>query len=63
MEQTTRTLGLSKHIALVAHDHCKASLLDWVKQNQPILEPHTLYATGTTGNLINRHTGLNVTRC
>ena len=60
MEQTTRTLGLSKHIALVAHDHCKASLLDWVKQNQPILEPHTLYATGTTGNLINRHTGLNV---
>ncbi len=60
MEQTTRTLGLSKHIALVAHDHCKASLLDWVKQNQPTLEPHTLYATGTTGNLINRHTGLNV---
>jgi len=60
MEQTTRTLGLSKHIALVAHDHCKASLLDWVKENQPILEPHTLYATGTTGNLINRHTGLNV---
>ncbi|HAK34250.1 MAG TPA: methylglyoxal synthase [Pantoea sp.] len=60
MEQTTRTLGLSKHIALVAHDHCKASLLDWVKQNQPTLEPHTLYATGTTGNLISRHTGLNV---
>lgn len=60
MEQTTRTLGLSKHIALVAHDHCKASLLDWVKQNQPTLEPHTLYATGTTGNLINRHTGLSV---
>lgn len=23
-------------------------------------EPHILYATGTTGNLINRHTGLNV---
>jgi len=60
MEQTTRTLGPSKHIALVAHDHCKASLLDWVKQNQPTLESHTLYATGTTGNLINRHTGLNV---
>ena len=60
MEQTTRTLGLSKHIALVAHDHCKASLLDWVKQNQPTLEPHTLYATGTPGNLISRHTGLNV---
>lgn len=60
MEQTVRTLGLSKHIALVAHDHCKASLLDWVRLNQPALKPHTLYATGTTGNLINRHTGLSV---
>ncbi|MFV9667582.1 methylglyoxal synthase [Pantoea sp. ARC607] len=61
MEQTIRTLGIKKHIALVAHDHCKAALLDWVKQNQPALEPHILYATGTTGNLINRDTGLNVT--
>jgi methylglyoxal synthase len=61
MEQTFRTLGTTKHIALVAHDHCKTALLDWVKQNQPALEPHILYATGTTGNLINRHTGLNVT--
>ncbi|MGD9424342.1 methylglyoxal synthase [Pantoea sp. NSTU24] len=61
MEQTIRTLGIKKHIALVAHDHCKAALLDWVKQNQPALEPHHLYATGTTGNLINRDTGLNVT--
>ena len=31
MEQTVRTLKVQKHIALVAHDHCKASLLDWVK--------------------------------
>ncbi len=61
MEQTVRTLGTTKHIALVAHDHCKAALLDWVKQNQPALESHILYATGTTGNLINRDTGLNVT--
>lgn len=60
MEQTVRTLGKKKHIALVAHDHCKAALLDWVKQNQAALEPHTLYATGTTGTLINRHTGLTV---
>jgi len=60
MEQTVRTLGTQKHIALVAHDHCKAALLAWVKQNQPALEPHILYATGTTGNLINRETGLYV---
>ncbi|KHE03116.1 methylglyoxal synthase [Pantoea sp. PNA 14-12] len=60
MDYTVRTLGQQKHIALVAHDHCKASLLDWVTRNQSALEPHILYATGTTGNLINRHTGLNV---
>ena len=40
MEQTVRTFGVKKHIALVAHDHCKASLLEWVKQNQPVLETH-----------------------
>ena len=56
MERTVRTLKVQKHIALVAHDHCKASLLDWVKINQNALQPHVLYATGTTGNLINRHT-------
>ncbi|MGX9236454.1 methylglyoxal synthase [Pantoea ananatis] len=60
MEYTLRTLAKQKHIALVAHDHCKDSLLDWVTRNQPALEPHILYATGTTGNIINRHTGLNV---
>ena len=28
--------------------------------NQSTLQQHVLYATGTTGNLINRHTGLDV---
>jgi methylglyoxal synthase len=60
MEQTVRTLQVQKHIALVAHDHCKASLLEWVQINQSTLQQHVLYATGTTGNLINRHTGLDV---
>ncbi|HBZ16234.1 methylglyoxal synthase [Pantoea sp. NPDC088449] len=60
MEQTVRTLNVQKHIALVAHDHCKASLLEWVQFNQNTLQTHVLYATGTTGNLINRHTGLDV---
>ncbi|WP_130834627.1 methylglyoxal synthase [[Erwinia] mediterraneensis] len=60
MDQTLRTLGEQKHIALVAHDHCKAALLEWVSLNQPALIQHVLYATGTTGNLINRSTGLEV---
>lgn len=60
MEFTTRTIAAQKHIALVAHDHCKQSLLDWVGTNKEQLNVHTLYATGTTGNLIQLKTGLPV---
>ncbi|WP_409160762.1 methylglyoxal synthase [Pectobacterium sp. B2J-2] len=60
MEFTTRTIAAQKHIALVAHDHCKQSLLDWVGTNKEPLKAHTLYATGTTGNLIQLNTGLPV---
>ncbi len=56
MELTTRTLPSRKHIALVAHDHCKQMLMSWVERHQPLLEQHVLYATGTTGNLISRAT-------
>ncbi|KFX21831.1 methylglyoxal synthase [Pectobacterium betavasculorum] len=60
MEFTTRTIAAQKHIALVAHDHCKQSLLDWVGTNKQQLTEHSLYATGTTGNLIQLNTGLPV---
>lgn len=60
MELTTRTLPEHKHIALVAHDHCKQALLDWVSTHKATLAEHHLYATGTTGNLIQRNTGLPV---
>lgn len=54
MQLTTRTLPKSKHIALVAHDHCKQYLIDWAKKNRDTLSHHVLYATGTTGNLLQR---------
>ncbi|MCL2898605.1 methylglyoxal synthase [Brenneria tiliae] len=60
MEYTTRTIAAHKHIALVAHDHCKQSLLNWVDTNKAVLSEHQLYATGTTGNLIQINTGLPV---
>lgn len=61
MDQTTRTIQAQKHIALVAHDHCKSSLMQWVGVHKEKLQHHTLYATGTTGNLVQRATGLPVT--
>ncbi|MFB0709767.1 methylglyoxal synthase [Buttiauxella noackiae ATCC 51607] len=60
MELTTRTLAEKKHIALVAHDHCKDALLKWVERHKANLSHHVLYATGTTGNLIQRGSGLDV---
>lgn len=60
MELTTRTLPAQKHIALVAHDHCKDMLMKWVARHQALLAQHILYATGTTGNLVSRATGTEV---
>lgn len=39
-------------IALVAHDHRKADMVDWVKFNAQYLSRHELVCTGTTGGLI-----------
>ncbi|CAK9884626.1 MAG: Methylglyoxal synthase [Candidatus Erwinia impunctatus] len=61
MEQTIRTIQKRKRIALVAHDHCKTALIQWTEKYKGLLQQHTLYATGTTGNLIQRATGLPVT--
>ncbi|EEP96701.1 Methylglyoxal synthase [Yersinia aldovae ATCC 35236] len=60
MEFTTRTIAARKHIALVSHDHCKKSLLEWVMENKDLLSRHELYATGTTGNLVQKATGIDV---
>lgn len=52
-----------KTIVLVAHDGKKIELLNWVKYNVKILKKHVLFATGTTGGLINRECpGLRVIR-
>lgn len=40
------------NIALVAHDSRKQELIEWVKFNHRTLVKHKLFATGTTGKLI-----------
>lgn len=39
-------------IALVAHDHRKADMVDWAVYNADLLSHHNLVCTGTTGGLI-----------
>src|SRR5690348_16931045 len=48
----TRTLSAKKNIALVAHDNKKNELIEWAFYNKSTLSKHKLYATGTTGNLV-----------
>ena len=40
------------NIALVTHDGRKKELIDWVSYNAEALSKHKLFATGTTGKLI-----------
>ena len=51
-----------KSIALIAHDNCKADLIDWARYNRGTLSDHDLCATGTTGRLLSRELALPVTR-
>lgn len=41
-----------KRIALVAHDNMKRDLVEWAAYNRGSLACHELYATGTTGTLM-----------
>jgi methylglyoxal synthase len=40
------------NIALVAHDARKKELIEWCLYNADVLKQHNLFATGTTGELI-----------
>lgn len=48
----TRIIHPRKRIALVAHDHKKADLIEWALHNKNVLSRHELVATGTTGQLL-----------
>ncbi len=56
----TATIRSRKKIALVAHDNKKEDLLEWAKYNLGILRQHELYATGTTGRLLETELNLDI---
>jgi len=51
-----------RRIALVAHDSKKNDLLDWAEYNREMLKEHKLYATGTTGRLLEERLEREVTK-
>ena len=61
MIHKTIAMVVKKKIALVAHDNKKEELFDWAKFNCKLLAGHSLYATGTTGQVLKSKVGLDVT--
>ncbi len=51
-----------KKIALVAHDNKKRDLLEWAAFNRILLTHHEVYATGTTGEVLEEHLDLCVVK-
>lgn len=56
------TIQPNKRIALVAHDNKKQALVEWARFNRDLLAQHEIYATGTTGEILEREVGLKVTK-
>lgn len=57
-----RKVGEIKNIALVAHDARKADILAWAEFNVERLKRHNLWATGTTGKLLEKKLGLEINK-
>lgn len=50
------------NIALIAHDAKKLDMAEWAEYNKLTLSKHIIYATGTTGEVVHRATGIEIIR-
>ena len=51
-----------KKIALVAHDNKKRDLVEWAKFNRDLLAHHQIYATGTTGKILEQVLNIKISK-
>jgi methylglyoxal synthase len=51
-----------KKIALVAHDNKKRDLVEWAKYNRDLLAHHRIYATGTTGKILEQELDIDIVK-
>ena len=52
----------TRTIALIAHDHKKADMVNWALKNKETLAKYDLCGTGTTAKLVAEATDLKITR-
>jgi methylglyoxal synthase len=62
MSQKKIGMQPDKRIALVAHDNKKMDLVQWAKFNRDLLAHHKIYATGTTGTILEQELGFEIHR-
>lgn len=62
MKDRKIAMGQKKKIALVAHDNKKRTLVEWAKFNRGTLSQHQIFATGTTGELLERELDFPITK-
>ncbi len=55
-------IGQKKKIALVAHDYKKKDLMEWAKFNRETLAQHDIFATGTTGTILENELSIPITK-
>jgi methylglyoxal synthase len=54
MSQRKIPMERDKKIALVAHDNKKQDIVEWAKYNRNLLAHHQVFATGTTGRILEK---------
>ena len=62
MKYITSAIQRVKNIALVAHDNKKNDLIEWAQWNKPVLQRHNIFATGTTGRLMESELEMSITK-
>jgi methylglyoxal synthase len=62
MQHKKIAMAHDKKIALVAHDNKKWDLVQWAKFNRDLLSHHQVYATGTTGLILEQELGFPITK-
>lgn len=56
------TIQPDKNIALIAHDNKKKDLVEWARFNRDLLAHHKVFATGTTGAMLEKELGFKITQ-